>query len=182
MVYLSTCAVFNGQKRFAYTEADKPNPISVYGKTKLQGELIILKLLPDALIIRTSWLFGSNVKTNKKFFQIAKEGLKKGKTITGITDRLGSPTYIPDLLETLQKLIIKNSSGIFHVTNSGLASYFDIVKEMKRVGKFKGSVIPQKYLLLKNIAVKRGKMEGLNSKKIKLRSWKAAIKNYVLNN
>lgn len=182
MVYLSTCAVFNGRKRTPFIETDKPNPVSVYGKTKLQGELVVQKLLPNALIIRPSWLFGSNVKSNKKFFQKAKEGLKKSETITGITDRLGSPTYIPDLLETLQKLIIKNSSGIFHVTNSGLASYFDIATEMKRIGKFKGSVVPQKYLHLKNPAVKRGKMEGLNSKKIKLRSWQAAIKNYVLNN
>lgn len=181
IVYLSSCAVFDGKKRVAYTETDRPNPINVYGKTKLQGEQAILKVLPDALIVRTSWLFGSNAKTNKKFFQQAKEDLKKGNLVRAVADRFGSPTYIPDLLNALQKLISITSSGIFHVTNLGVASYLEVVKEIKRVGKFKGSVIPMEPQRLNEKSVHRGKMEGLSSKKIRLRSWKSAMREYLNN-
>lgn len=178
LVYLSTCAVFDGKKKSPYTEKDKPKPLNIYGTTKLQGEIITRLILPDALIIRTGWLFGGG-KKDTKFAKKVFDNMKMGKEIKAVSDRNGSPTYIPDLLYIVKKLIDKNSTGMFHVVNDGITSYFDIANEIKKLGKFKSQIISVKAKGLESPLLKRGKMEGLKSSTIKLRSWKQALKEYL---
>lgn len=179
LVYLSTCAVFDGKKRTPYSEADTPKPINVYGRTKLQAEQEIKKILPDALIIRTGWLFGGGKSIDKKFVQKTINRLNKLKSIKATADRYGSPTYIPDLLKVLQNLMKKNSLGIFHVVNSGQASYFEIAKKISDLKKINPTIIPVKASEVEPKILKRGTMEALTSKKIKLRSWQSALKKYL---
>jgi len=179
LVYFSTCAVFNGKKKYPYKRNDSPFPINVYGETKWIGELEAQKNLPNSLIIRTGWLFGGGPKIDKKFVNITFQKMKEGLEVKATADRFGSPTYIADLLKTIKKLINKNAGGIFHVVNSGTASYFEIAKEIKKIGNFNSPVIPVKAFKVENPKVKRGKMEALASSKIKLRNWKEALKEYI---
>jgi dTDP-4-dehydrorhamnose reductase len=178
LVYMSTCAVFDGKKKTPYKESDRAKTLNVYGETKLGGEKIIQKILPNALIVRTGWLFGGN-KTDKKFVQLTYQKFKNGEEVMATSDRKGSPTYVKDLLDTIEKLIYQNKSGIYHVVNSGTASYADIAKEIKKVGKFKQEIKKVLARDIENKKLKRGKNESLASSKIKLRSWKVALKEYL---
>lgn len=179
LVYLSTCAVFDGKKRTPYKENGKPNPINIYGKTKWQGELAVQNILPDALIIRTGWLFGGGFNIDKKFVNSTFKKMRGGLEVKATADRYGSPTYILDLLHTIEKLINKEAHGVFHVVNRGVASYFDIAKEMKKITKLNSPVIPIKSSEVETKNLKRGKMEVLASSKIKLRSWDKALNEYI---
>lgn len=179
MVYISTCIVYEGTKKTPYDENDIPNPIHVYGHTKRIGELITLDIAPNSLIIRPGWLFGNN-KVNKGFVNLCLNKLINKKDLEVLTiNRLGSPTYIPDLLKETESLIKQHARGIYHVVNTGKASYFDLGKEIKKIGKFEASV---KKADAKDIIPefpKRGIMEALTSRRIKLRSWKDAMSEYL---
>lgn len=178
LVYMSTCAVFDGKKKMPYREADMAKPLNLYGKTKLEGEKVAKKILPNTLIVRTGWLFGGN-KRDKKFVQLTYQKFKNGEEVMATFDRKGSPTYVKDLLDTIEKLIYQNKSGIYHVVNSGRASYYEIAKEIRRIGKFKHKIKKVLARDIENKKLKRGKNESLASSKIKLRSWKVALKEYL---
>lgn len=178
LVYLSSGAVFDGKKETAYCESDIPHPLNVYGKTKYAGEKIVQKLLPNALIIRTGWLFGSG-KNDTKFVSQVIQKLHKGETLSAVSDRYGSPTYVPDLLQTIEKLITAKKSGIYHVVNSDSASYYDIAKEVKKLMKSNTEVTPINSKSFGKKIVKRAHNETLSSSKIKLHSWKVALKEYI---
>lgn len=175
LIYMSSCAVFDNNKKTPHAEKEIPHPRNVYARTKFGGEKIAKKILPEVLIIRTGLLFGGNSR-HKKFVKIFLGKLKTGEDIKVINDRFLSPTYIPDLLKVVENLINKNAKGIYHVVNSGVASYFEIVKEMKKLGKFKSKITPIKARELEGAKLKRGTMEALASSKVKLRSWKTALK------
>jgi dTDP-4-dehydrorhamnose reductase len=179
LVYMSTCAVFNGNKKTPYKEIDKTGSPNVYGQTKLEGELVIQKILKDYLIIRTGWLFGGG-ENDKKFVRVMYLKMKTGEEIKAVNDRYGSPTYVKDLLKEIYKLIKENKSGIYHIVNDGCVSYFEVAKYIKSIGKFKTKIIGIKSKGIENKNLKRGKMEALTSSKIKLRSWKEAVKEYLL--
>lgn len=174
LVYMSTCAVFDGKKKSPYTETDRPHPLNVYGKTKLEGEKIVMSTLPDALIIRTGWLFGSK-KFKNKFINSIVHLLQKNKELFVTHDRYGSPTYIPDLLKAVKNLILQEKTGTYHIINTGIASYFDISKEARKIGKFNTNLKKVRAEDIENSKVKRSKNESLTSTKMKLRSWKEAL-------
>lgn len=178
LVYLSTCAVFDGKKLSAYKITDAPNPLNIYGTTKWLGEIIAKDLAPNSLIIRTGWLFGGGSNIDTKFAYKVFKVLKENREVKATSDRVGSPTYIKDLLEAIQELIKKDAKGIFHIVNKGTASYFEIAKEIKKAGKFSALVKPLKAHKIENKQLKRGKMEGL-AQNIPIRSWKAALKEYI---
>lgn len=178
LVYMSTCAVFNGRKKTPYAENDIGDSPNVYGRTKYQGELEIKKILNDYLIIRTSWLFGGG-KNDKKFIRAMFLKMKDGSDINAISDRYGSPTYVPDLLKEVEKLVLENKTGIYHIVNDGGVSYLDVAKYIKSIGKFKTKINEVKSKDVDNKKLKRGKMEALTSTKIKLRPWKKAVKEYL---
>jgi dTDP-4-dehydrorhamnose reductase len=177
LVYLSTCALFDGKKKVAYTPRDKPRPLNTYGKTKWEGEKIAQKILKDVLIVRTGWLFGGSTH-DKKFINTTYQKLKRGLDVTATDDRFGSPTYIPDLLNATEKLIMSKKSGVYHIVNSGIASYFQIAKEVKQIGKFKTKIIPVTAKDIENSKLKRGAMEALSSS-VKMRSWREALFFYL---
>lgn len=178
LIYLSTCAVFDGKKPKPYLEKDMASPLNVYGLTKLLGEYAVLSLVPKALIIRTGWLFGG-ASADKKFVARFFYDLKSGKDIRATKDRFGSPTFIPDLIDTISKMIIRKDSGIVHVVNRGMASYAEVGEEIKKIGKFKSSVIPISARDVESSDLARGRVEALVSSKIKMRHWKQALREYV---
>ncbi|MFT6746186.1 MAG: dTDP-4-dehydrorhamnose reductase [Glaciecola sp.] len=129
LLHVSTDFIFEGNSFRPLKEEDAANPISVYGKTKLDGELAIITTLQDYFIIRTSWLyseFGQNfVKTMIK--------LGKGRDELGVIgDQVGTPTYAVDLADLIVFIIEnrKTNFGVYHFSNEGVASWYDFAHEI----------------------------------------------------
>lgn len=129
MIHISTDYVFSGQAYQPYSEESAVAPASAYGRTKLAGEEALLAALPEAVIIRTAWLyseFGNNfVKT---MIRLGKER----SDLNVVFDQLGSPTYAADLAAAIC-LIMENETwhpGIYHFTNEGVCSWYDFTHEI----------------------------------------------------
>jgi dTDP-4-dehydrorhamnose reductase len=121
LVQISTDYVFNGMKTTPYTEKDQPDPVSVYGKSKLIGEQAVIRRSLKNLVIRTEWIYG---KGGSNFIEkVTKIGKEKGQ-VAVVDDQEGSPTFARDLARPLVALIQKNKSGIYHITNSGSCTWF----------------------------------------------------------
>ncbi len=129
LIHISTDFVFDGTANIPYTETDVPNPVSVYGKTKLEGEKLIQKTTTKYFILRTSWLYseyGNNfMKTMLKLAQNRDE-------LNIVADQIGTPTYAKDLAEVILKIIETqfNQYGLYHYSNNGATSWFDFAKEI----------------------------------------------------
>lgn len=130
LVHYSTDFVFNGRKTTPYTTEDQPDPRSVYGSTKLQGERELLALgLPGLIIIRTSWLFGP-CKIN--FVTRILELAAARPELSVVHDQVGSPSYTPDLAANSLALVESGAAGLFHLANSGQASWCELAAEAVR--------------------------------------------------
>ena len=131
MIQISTDYVFDGTNHTPYTEEEDTCPNSVYGKTKLVGELNVQKLCRRAMIIRTAWLystFGNNfVKT---MIRLGKEKPQLGV----IFDQIGTPTYARDLARVIMTAIEKGiRPGIYHFSDEGVISWYDFTKAIHRL-------------------------------------------------
>ena len=125
-VHVSTDFVFDGTKRGAYTESDQPNPLSVYGASKLAGEAAVMDADPDALVVRTAWAFGEHgVSFPAKIINAA----RMRPTISVVTDEIGSPTYTADLAAGILSLLDAGATGLFHLAGSGSCNRFDLARE-----------------------------------------------------
>jgi len=129
MLYVSTDYVFDGQKPTPYGEDDRPNPLNVYGQSKLQGERYVTELLEAAWIVRTSWLFGP---LGKNFVRTILQRAHRGESLRVVDDQVGAPTYTMDLAEKLEQIVVRGSPGIYHVTNRGYCSWFEFAQEILR--------------------------------------------------
>lgn len=133
LVHVSTDYVFDGKTYRPYTESDPVSPVSVYGKTKADGESNALKFCDHTLVIRTSWLyseFGNNfVKT---MLRLGNERAQLGV----VADQIGTPTYAADLAQTILCIVHHDLfvSGIFHYSNEGVCSWYDFTKAIHRLG------------------------------------------------
>lgn len=125
-IHISTDYVFDGTKSTPYTEEDLPNPLSMYAKTKYEGELATFRNASKGLIIRTSWLYSEFMNNFVKTIMI--KGTERGK-LNVVYDQVGSPTYARDLASTLlvilPRLVDLNSVQLFHFSNEGVASWYD---------------------------------------------------------
>lgn len=182
MVYISSDYVYDGNKNSPYYEYDMTNPISVYGKSKLEGENFIKSLCRKYYIVRTSWLFG---KHGKNFIQTMLTLANDKKTISVVDDQVGSPTYTEDLAKALLELILKPAYGIYHITNEDFCSWYDLTKYIFQVADIIGvEVIPITTEELGRPAPrpKNSKLEKfylqLNGYNV-LRSYKEAVKEYI---
>ena len=141
MIHISTDFVFDGTKRTPYTEEDTPNPLSVYGKSKLKGEEYIQEICERHFIVRTSWLYseyGNNfVKTMLRLAETRKQ-------ISVVNDQIGSPTYAGDLAEFSLKVISSGSTdyGLYHYSNLGAISWYDFAVEIFKQHKKEVRVVP----------------------------------------
>lgn len=140
LLYISTDYVFDGTKPSPYMPTDKPNPLSVYGTTKLQGEQAVLANCKQSIIIRTSWLyseFGNNfVKTMRRL------GSEKDE-IGVVFDQVGSPCYATDLAKVVMMLLCKEFKGqIFHFSNEGVCSWYDFARKAMLLSGLKCKVRP----------------------------------------
>jgi len=124
-VHVSTDFVFDGLKEGPYLEDDEPHPLSVYGETKLAGEDSVAIENPDALIIRTAWVFGpGGVNFPTKILDAA----RANPVLRVVTDEIGSPTYTIDLANGLLALVDAKASGLVHLCNTGACSRFELAQ------------------------------------------------------
>ncbi|TYP76879.1 dTDP-4-dehydrorhamnose reductase [Aquimarina intermedia] len=129
LIHISTDYVFDGTKGHPYTETDVPNPINVYGKSKLIGEQYIQEALTDFFIVRTSWLYSQH---GKNFYKTILDKSKTVKELTITTAETGTPTNANDLADFILYLIVKDvmEYGVYHFSNLGEATWFDFAKEI----------------------------------------------------
>ena len=140
LLYISTAGVFYGDKAQAYTEFDIPNPANVYGHSKLQGEVIVRNLLSEYFIVRAGWMVGG-WEIDKKFVYKIVQQLKEGKTeLKVVSDKFGSPTFTKDFAKNLIALIKTGRWGLYHMTNQGSGSRYDIAVKIVEFMGLKGKV------------------------------------------
>jgi dTDP-4-dehydrorhamnose reductase len=123
LVYYSTDYVFDGTHTEPYREEDTPNPLSVYGKSKWNGEELVRSRCADHLILRTSWLFGCN---GKNFIRTIVGAARKGQPLRVVDDQRGSPTFTRDLADRTLSLLDAGCRGTYHVTNRGDCSWYEL--------------------------------------------------------
>lgn len=186
LIHFSTDYVFSGKKQKPYLESDASDPINVYGKTKREGEIRVLKKNPNALILRVSWLFGI---FGESFVSKILKLMQKEKKLFIVSDQIGRPTFCKDIANTLFDLL--TFSGIYHWANLGALSWFDFAKSIhekavkKNIELKTKEIIPVKSSYYKPQA-KRPEYSVLETKKVeralgkKTRSWENALDEYFL--
>jgi len=127
LIYFSTDAVFDGKKSGKYLESDTPNPLSYYGKTKLEAEKIILKNT-DNLILRTTVIYGWH--NSSRFTNWVLSSLKNKKTVSAFIDQYNTPTLVDDLAKSVFTIIEKDLSGLFHASGKSCLNRFEFAKKL----------------------------------------------------
>ncbi len=122
--YISTDYVFDGQLDRPYHEWDRPNPLSVYGQSKLGGES---ELRRQDTVVRTSWLWGA---TGRNFVGTILARARAGSAVEVVDDQYGCPTFVGVLAEAIRRLLVGRRSGIYHVTNQGPTSWYGFAREV----------------------------------------------------
>jgi dTDP-4-dehydrorhamnose reductase len=138
LVHVSTDFVFDGASERPYHEFDRPNPLSVYGATKLAGEESVRTLNSRHYIIRTAWLYwecGRNFLLSM-YCNASKPELRV------VFDQCGSPTYVPHLAQAIAQLVTSDAYGTFHMAGVGAATRWDLVVELFRILRINTVVQP----------------------------------------
>jgi dTDP-4-dehydrorhamnose reductase len=168
----------------SYRETDKPNPLSVYGKSKLEGELAIQEITDNYTILRTAWLFGPY---RRNFVTAILERGKKNREVSVVTDQYGSPTYTADLSQAVWNVISQDVRGLYHFTNTGRCSRYDWAKKIFELTGEQVSVLPVKTADYKRAAIVP-QNSALNCAKYrlatghKIRPWQEVLEEYLQKN
>lgn len=185
LIYISTDFVFDGNKKALYTENDLPNPVNIYGKSKLEGEKKVAAL-NKYIILRTGWMFGVN---GKNFVDTILDKAKAKKEIKVVDDQIGCPTYTKDFATAIGKLLsvvpIRDTREIYHITNKGAVTWFDYTKEIIKIrGVDNIQLVPIKSDQL-NRPAKRPAFSVLDNSKFEkatgfvMRPWRDALREYI---
>ncbi len=123
---VSTDYVFDGTKAEPYDEDDTPNPLSVYGRSKLAGEEAVKAAALQWTVVRSAWLYG---RGGRNFVDTIEGLLKTRDKVSVVDDQIGSPTYARDLAGGIKTLLEAETRGVVHVANTGEASWYDLARE-----------------------------------------------------
>lgn len=140
LLHVSTDYVFDGTKDEPYDETDEPRPLSVYGRAKLAGERFVRQTLPEHMIVRVGYVFGSG----RDYLSGQVAALARGDVASGIEDRVGTPTSVDDLADRLLPLLLTHRWGTYHLASAETASWFEVLQRCRRLGGFSGSVVAQR--------------------------------------
>jgi len=187
LVYISTAAVFSGDKLEPYNEFDFPKPSNVYGHSKYGGEQIVSSLLQKYYIVRCGWMIGGGAQRDKKFVGKIVRLIHEGKKqLSVVDDKIGSPTYAKDLLEGIQALIQTNYYGLYHIVNRGSVSRYQIALLVREALRATDVAIEPVSSASFPLPAPRGRSEALRNLKMELlslnrmRNWDDAVKDYVV--
>ncbi|MDZ4726893.1 MAG: dTDP-4-dehydrorhamnose reductase [Leptospira sp.] len=139
LVHFSTDFVFDGKNSVPYKEDDITNPISVYGSSKELGERAVLGNNPNAVIVRTSWVYS---KFGNNFVKTMRRLGKERPELKVIYDQIGSPTWARDLAEVSLKILNSDLKGIYNFSNEGVASWYDFAKTILMLSGLNTKIYP----------------------------------------
>ncbi|MDO9464812.1 MAG: dTDP-4-dehydrorhamnose reductase [bacterium] len=188
LVHFSTDFVFDGEKKSPYTEEDKPNPLNIYGKSKLLGEQYLLNSHIRFFLIRTSWMYGNG---GRNFAKAVVDKVTNQSEISVVDDQIGNPTWVKDIVDITLRLLETKQYGIYNYSNEGECSWYEFACEIIKIlqnseNKFHNTkVIPIKSAQLKR-AAKRPAYSALNKSKIKsavgidVPHWRESLKKFLI--
>ncbi len=183
LVHYSTDYVFDGKEKKYKENFSCLRPLNVYGVSKALGESSLAKIQKWArtklkfYLIRTSWLFGRN---GKNFVKTMLDLASKKKTLNIVADQFGSPTYTRDLAERTSDLLHWDQPyGIYHITNSGICSWYDFAKEIFRLSEIQINLNPISSKEYPSKVIRPSHAHLVNTKLPELRSWKQALEAYL---
>lgn len=185
VMFFSTDYVFDGNKKY-YTERDKPNPLNIYGVSKLVGESLVKIANPKHYIIRTTGLFGIHQSgKGHNFVSLMLQLAKEKKEIKVVNDQFCSPTYTLDLAKKIKELIDRRADfGIYHITNRGSCSWYELAKKTFELAGIQANLKPI-ISSERSSNVKRPKNSILRNENLKkigikpLRPWSKALEAYL---
>jgi len=188
LVYISTAGVFDGEKEDGpYDELDQPRPINVYGRSKYEGELVVMRLVPRHFVIRAGWMVGGIDRDHKFVAKVIDQIRAGATTIRAVTDKLGTPTYTQDFARNLLELINTPFYGRYHMASLGEGSRYDVARAIVEFfGRADISVVPvtseafaEEYPaprprseMMRNYMLE---LRGLN----RMRPWREALQDYL---
>lgn len=140
MVYVSTDYVFDGKNTRMYREDDTPNPLNIYGKSKLAGEELVRQILPRHYICRTSWLYG---REGQNFVYTMLKLAQNNNTLRVVNDQTGTPTATEDLAHQIYRLALSRLYGTYHVSGQGECTWYDFAREIMRLAGKNVEILPQ---------------------------------------
>jgi dTDP-4-dehydrorhamnose reductase len=180
VLYISTDYVFDGNSSRPYEPDDAISPLGVYGDSKAKGEAALRIYSSQWCIVRTSWLFGARgISFPEKILNVAKTRLE----LKVVSDQIGSPTYTRDLAAAIRTLVKGDTRGILNATNAGSCSWFQFAEEILKQAGLSNLIRPistaESARLAKRPAYSVLSPASLNSRGVFLRSWQAALSDYL---
>lgn len=185
-VYISTDYIFNGEKSDPLREDDETEPINYYGGTKLAGEKFTRSVDPDALIVRTQWLFGP---FGRNFVETMLDLAGAGKAVRVVDDQVGSPTYSLHLADALGRMMELTLAGTYHVGGGGSTSWYRFAEEIFKLAKVDADLAPittEEYVRgAGKVVAKRPKNSLFDMTKLKtdagvtMRHWRDGLVEYL---
>jgi dTDP-4-dehydrorhamnose reductase len=186
LVHFSTDYVFDGEKKSPYIESDLPNPLSVYGVSKLAGEYFVRNICKRYFLIRTCGLYGLAGCWGKgtNFIDAILSGAGKGKPLRIVNDQTVTPTSTEELSYVISKLIQTDNFGIYHLTNEGKCTWFEFAQEILDITGNVTELIPvtSKEYGAKAVRPNYSVLENHKAKGIGLdlfSNWKKALRNFL---
>lgn len=187
LVHISTDFVFDGRKKSPYIEEDQPQSLSVYGKSKLAGEQLILQSdLQEYFIIRTSWLYGAG---GNNFVETIIRLAKEKPELKVVADQHGTPTWTKDLAQAIFALLRTQEYGIYHYSNEGECSWFEFASEIVALARTNLNVKVDRLLPIPSesypLPAERPKYSVMSKDKIKqvtgltIPVWQKSLKTYL---
>jgi dTDP-4-dehydrorhamnose reductase len=186
LIHISTDFVFDGQKSSPYNEDDLPNPLGVYGRSKLAGESTALQTHAKTIVIRTGWLYSPY---GKNFVKTILAAARKHGRLSVVADQVGTPTYAADLARAVIEILPRAHRGygqIFHYANQGVASWYDFATAAVSFAKIACTITPVETSAYPTAAA-RPAYSVLNKKKIQqtfgltATHWTVPLKQYIKN-
>jgi len=186
MVYISSIAVFSGEKDSPYNEYDMPSPCNVYGLSKLHGEKAVRSFCPRHWIVRTGWLFGGGEKDMKFVARILRK-ISSNHEIKVVRDCVGSPTGTFDLSRGLLELVDRFQYGTYHLVNAGVpASRYELAIETMKIAGYSPDLILPCLSSDFDLPAPRPKMEAAGTLKLghagnglELADWRDSLSSYI---
>ena len=182
LVHFSTNYVFDGRKG-EYKESDTPNPLSVYARSKLRGERTVAAAMDEFYIVRTAVLFGpkgASDLSKRSFVELMIDLAAERDSIQAVNDEINSVTYAPDLARATASLLDADSDfGVYHLTNSGSASWYDLARRIFEVTPRKPQLIAVPGSTFPRKAIRPAKAVLLNTKTAPLRPWEEALREFA---
>ncbi len=185
MLYVSTVGVFGGiDKADPYTEYDMPSPVSVYGRTKLEGEHVVRDLLHRYFVVRAGWMMGGGPEKDHKFVGKVAQAILTRDEIMAVDDKFGTPTYAKEFVANLRLLVESGLYGLYHCVNRGMCSRYEMAVEMTRILGRTTRVVPVSSAHFP-LPAPRPRSEAARNYKLdllgmnKMTDWREALRDYL---